>query len=62
MKVKVVEMFRDKYTNEIYKEDKILDVDEKRFAEMGKFVEIVKAKNENTEEPTEAIKGNNKTK
>lgn len=62
MKVKVIEMFRDKYTNEIYKEGKILDVDEKRFAEMGKFVEIVKTKNENTEEPTEAIKGNNKTK
>ena len=46
VKVRVKEIFRDKYTNEIYnKVGKILEVEEKRAIEMGKYVVIVKENN-----------------
>lgn len=44
MKVKVIESFKDKYTNEIYPVDKELDITEERFAEIletGAFVEKI---------------------
>jgi hypothetical protein len=44
MKAKVVKSFRDKYTNEIYKENSEITISEERFAEIltvGPFVEKV---------------------
>lgn len=52
VKVRVKEIFRDKYTNEVYnKVGKILEVEEKRAIEMGKYVEIVN-ENDTKEEKT----------
>lgn len=61
MKVKVVEIFRDKYTNQVYKLDDILEVDEKRFTEIKAYVEEIteeeneKEKNEANEENSEKV-------
>lgn len=44
MKAKVVKSFRDKHTNEIYKENSVITISEDRFAEIltvGPFVENV---------------------
>lgn len=44
MKAKVVKSFRDKYTNEIHKENSEITISEERFAEIltvGPFVEKV---------------------
>lgn len=44
MKAKVVKSFRDKYTNEIYKENSEITISEERFAEIltvGPYVEKV---------------------
>lgn len=40
MKVKVIYVFRDKYTNKIYKKDEILDIDKKRYEEIKKYVKL----------------------
>lgn len=45
MKVKVIEIFRDKYTNEVYELNHELTVDEKRYEEIKKYVEKIEAKN-----------------
>lgn len=42
MKAKVIEVFRDKYTNEVYKLNQELVIDEKRFKEIEKYVEEIK--------------------
>lgn len=42
MKVKVKEIFRDKYTNEVYKLNKKLDVTDERYEEIKQYVEKVK--------------------
>lgn len=42
MKVKVIEIFRDKYTNETYKLNQELDVDKERFKEIEKYVKEIK--------------------
>lgn len=42
MKVRVVEMFRDIYTNEIYTKGKELTVDSKRYQEIKDFVKIIR--------------------
>ena len=41
-KVKVIDIFRDKYTNEVYKLNQELEVDEKRFNEIKAYVEEIK--------------------
>lgn len=41
MKVKVKEIFRDKYTNEVYKLNKELDVTDERYEEIKQYVEKV---------------------
>lgn len=46
-KVKVIEVFRDIYTNEIYKKGDVLEVTKKRAEEMGHFVEKVKEEVDN---------------
>lgn len=46
MKVKVIDTFRDKYTNEVYKVGKELNVDENRYKEIKKYVEKVQSKKE----------------
>ena len=51
MKVKVIEIFRDKYTNEVYKINDEIEITEERFKEINqkhKYVEkIVENKKEN---------------
>ena len=42
MKVKVVEVFRDKYTNQVYKLNEVLEVDKDRRKEIDNYVEDVK--------------------
>lgn len=42
MKVEVIEIFRDVYTNEIYKKGKELTVDNKRYQQIKDFVKIIK--------------------
>ena len=42
MKVKVTEIFRDVYTNEIYSKGKELTVDNKRYQQIKDFVKIIK--------------------
>lgn len=39
MKVKVKEIFRDKYTNEVYKLNDEIEVTEERFKEIERYVE-----------------------
>lgn len=46
MKVKVIEVFRDKYTNEVYKLNQILTVDKERHKEIKKYVEEIKEEKE----------------
>ncbi len=41
-KVKVIEMFRDKYTNEVYELNHKMEVDEKRYEEIKEYVEEIK--------------------
>ena len=45
MKVKVVSVFRDKYTNEIYKANQEIEVSKKRYNEIKQYVKAVKSKN-----------------
>jgi hypothetical protein len=44
MKVKVVSVFRDKNTKEIYKVGKEIDVSKERYKEIKPFVEKIKTK------------------
>lgn len=44
MKVKVISVFRDKNTKEIYKVGKELEVSKERYGEIKDFVEIIKNK------------------
>lgn len=46
MKVKVIDKFRDKYTDEVYEVGKELTVDEKRFKEIEMYVEKIQTKKE----------------
>ena len=46
MKVKVIDKFRDKYTDEVYEVGKELAVDEKRFKEIEMYVEKIQTKKE----------------
>lgn len=41
MKVKVISIFRDKYTNKVYKRNKILDINEKRYSEVKDYVKLI---------------------
>ena len=45
MKVKVKEIFKDKYTNEIYKLNDEIEVTEQRFKEIKDYVEKVNKNN-----------------
>ena len=54
MNVKVIKKFKDKYTSEIHKIDEILEVTEKRFAELKDFVEEVKDDEGKDSEKTES--------
>ena len=56
MKVKVIEVFRDKYTNEVYKLDQELEVDKNRFKEIEKYVKEIKTSKESTKENTKESK------
>lgn len=42
IKVKVVDIFRDQYTDQVYELNQELEVDEKRFEEIKAYVEIIK--------------------
>ena len=44
MKVKVVSVFRDKYTNKTYKADEVIEVTKTRYAEIKQYVEKIKTK------------------
>ena len=44
MKVKVVSVFRDKYTKETYKADDIIEVSTERYKEIEQYVEKIKTK------------------
>ena len=44
MKVRVISVFVDKYTNEKYKLDKELDVSKERYKEIQQYVEKIKTK------------------
>jgi hypothetical protein len=44
MKVKVISVFQDKYTNEKYKVGDELDVSKERYNEIKPYVEIIKKK------------------
>lgn len=55
-KVKVIDIFRDKYTNQVYELNDILEVDEKRFNEIKVYVEeIIEEKNETKEDNLEEV-------
>lgn len=55
-KVKVIDIFRDKYTNQPYKLNDILEVDEERFDEIKVYVEeIIEEKNEIKEDNLEEV-------
>lgn len=43
MKVRVKDVFRDKYTNEVYQIGKELNVDEKRYQEIKIYVEKIQS-------------------
>ena len=45
MKVKVKEIFRDKYTNEVYKLNKELEVTDERYEEIKQYDEKVEKNN-----------------
>ena len=44
MKVKVVSVFRDKYTNERYIAGKVIEVSKERYNEIKQYVEKIKTK------------------
>lgn len=44
MKVKVENIFRDKYTNKIHKKDEVLTVDKNRYKEIKEYVKIIDEK------------------
>lgn len=46
IKVKVVDIFRDKYTDQIYELNQELDVDEKRFEEIKVYVKKIESQEE----------------
>ena len=58
-KVKVIEMFRDKYTNEVYELNRVLEVDEKRHQEIKNYVEEI-TEAEETKEKKKKNKENKK--
>lgn len=61
VKVKVIDIFRDKYTNQVYKLNDILEVDEKRFDEIKVYVEeITEEKNETKEDNLEEVNSKDK--
>ena len=45
MKVKVKEIFRDKYTNKVYKLNDELDVTDARYEEIKQYVEKIEKNN-----------------
>lgn len=45
MKVKVIEDFRDKYTNEIHTKNKKIEVTEERYKELKGYVEKIEKNN-----------------
>ena len=44
MKVKVIKRFVDKYTNEFYKLNQILDISKDRYNEIRQYVDIIEKK------------------
>lgn len=54
MNVKVIKKYKDKNTSEIHEVNDVLEVTEKRFAELKGFVEEVKAEGENGSEKAES--------
>lgn len=44
MKVKVVSVFRDKYTKETYKPNQVIEVSKERYNEVKQYVEKIKTK------------------
>lgn len=49
MKVKVISVFKDKNTNEVYPLDKELEVSKERYEEIKEFVEIINPAKKNTD-------------
>ena len=49
MKVKVIEVFRDKYTNKVYKINDEINIDENRFKEINQEHNYVEKIKENKE-------------
>lgn len=54
MNVKVIKKYKDKNTSEIHEINEILEVTEKRFAELKGFVEEIKAEGKNDSEKSES--------
>lgn len=54
MNVKVIKKYKDKNTSEIHEVNDVLEVTEKRFAELKGFVEEVKTEGENGSEKAES--------
>lgn len=50
MKVKVISIFRDKSTNEVYKLNQTLKVSKERYEEIKEYVEIINESKENNDE------------
>jgi len=50
MKVKVLKRFKDKHTGKVYKEDEIITVTKKRFAEILETAPLVEEVTEEQEE------------
>lgn len=44
MKVKVVSVFRDKYTKETYKAGQVIEIPKERYTEIKQYVEKIKTK------------------
>ena len=61
MKVKVIQRFVDKYTDEFYKIDQIIDVSKKRYLEIEKYVTLIEdTENKNAENKNKKAKEENK--
>ena len=50
MKVKVKEVFRDKYTNKVYKLNDEIEVTEERYKEIERYVEKINKNNKKADE------------
>lgn len=60
MKVRVIDIFRDQYTNQVYELNDVLEVDEERFKEIENYVEEIIEKKETIKSQNKRAKSSKK--